>query len=169
LPETAETLWLRLLGRGQVQARAMLAVADLPDSEPLRDATMRLLLAWQQGLPPTEEQNLEQRAMRANLEKVYERWEQKTLAKGRVEGKAEGKAEGQAEGKAEGKAEGIAEGKAEALLLLLRVRGLTVSASQRARIQRCGDVSQLDTWLEAAVTAESVTALLRPRAPGSRR
>jgi hypothetical protein len=60
------------------------------------------------------------------------------------------------------KAEGKAEGKAEAILAVLKARGLTASAAQRARIQACKDVPELDRWLRLAATAATVDALFSP-------
>jgi hypothetical protein len=77
------------------------------------------------------------------------------VAQGKAEGLAEGKAEGLAEGKAEGKAEGLAEGKAEGVLTVLGARGIRATPAQQARIRQCTDLSQLDTWLRQAVTANS--------------
>lgn len=63
------------------------------------------------------------------------------------------------EGKAEGRAEGEAEGKAEAVLRVLEVRGLPVSAEVRERVTSCADLGRLDVWLLRAVTAERVEDL----------
>jgi flagellar biosynthesis/type III secretory pathway protein FliH len=120
--------------------------------EPLRDATLELLIAWRQSLPPPEEQSEDERELTMNFEQIYERWEQKTLARGRREGEAKGKAEGKAEGKAQGKA--------EALLAVLDSRGLTVTAGQRKQVLGCSDPKQLDAWLRGAATTPSARALL---------
>jgi hypothetical protein len=155
LPEDASTVWLRLFGRGEVQARAVRELLDM--NGPLRDGTLRLLVAWQRSLPPVAEMSDDEREMTMNLERVYEQWEKKTLAKG----KAEGKVEGQREGKVEGKAEG----RAEAVLIVLESRGLAISAAQRKQVLGCADIEQLDAWVRAAVTTPSVKALLAgPRA-----
>ncbi len=136
LPEEGETLWLRLLGRGEVQRRAAQELLELGEQDPLRDATLELLIAWQQSLPPAAKQSEDERELMMNLEKVYERWERKVLAKGK------------------------AEGKAEAVLAVLRGRGLTVSAAQRKQVLACSDNATLDAWLGAAGTTPSVKALL---------
>jgi hypothetical protein len=160
LPRDRSTLWLRLLGRDEVQSEAVQELLDMSEQEPLRDATMALLVAWQQSLPPSVQQSEDEREMTMNLERVYERWERKTLAKGRAEGKAEGKVEGKAEGKVEGKAEGKVEGKAETLLEVLDARGLTVTSAQRKQVLACTDAARLDAWARKAVTTPSVAALL---------
>jgi hypothetical protein len=45
-------LWLWLKELGKVQARAAQQLLEMSEQEPLRDATVRLLIAWQQSLPP---------------------------------------------------------------------------------------------------------------------
>ncbi len=54
----------------------------------------------------------------------------------------------------------VAQGRAEALLSVLRVRGLVASAAERERILREGDSSRLERWLERAVVATSVAEVL---------
>jgi hypothetical protein len=111
-----------------------------------RDATLTLLIAWRQSLPPPAEQSEDERELTMNLDQIYERWEKKTLARGK------------------------AEGKAEAVLAVLAARGLAVSPAQRKQVLACADTAILDRWLRAAVTVPSVKALLadggpvRPRA-----
>lgn len=66
---------------------------------------------------------------------------------------AEGLAEGRVEGRAEGRAVGLAEGRGEAVLRVLDKRGVAISAEQRACVEACTDLDQLDLWLDRAVTA----------------
>ncbi|GAA4063394.1 hypothetical protein [Nonomuraea soli] len=75
-------------------------------------------------------------------------------------GRTEGREEGRAEGRAEGKAEGRAEGKVEALLITLGARGLTVSPEQRARIEGCTDLAELDLWIRRALTCPTTAEVL---------
>ncbi|MCU0687974.1 MAG: hypothetical protein MUF34_37975 [Polyangiaceae bacterium] len=46
LPETPETLWLRLLARGKVQQRALAELAALPDDHPLKGDTGLRVVRW---------------------------------------------------------------------------------------------------------------------------
>jgi hypothetical protein len=46
LPETEETLWLRILGRDGTQARAIREVLALPLEHPRRSNVLRLLASW---------------------------------------------------------------------------------------------------------------------------
>jgi hypothetical protein len=64
------------------------------------------------------------------------------------------------EGEAKGKAEGEAKGKAEALLMLLRRRGLVLTEEQRQQIVTCIDLAALDRWLDRAFSVASVNELL---------
>lgn len=42
LPQTPESLWLRLLGKGRVQQRAIEELEKLPQNNPLRDKAIDL-------------------------------------------------------------------------------------------------------------------------------
>jgi hypothetical protein len=55
--------------------------------------------------------------------------------------------------RAEGRTEGRAEGTAHALLTLLEVRGLAMTAEQRAAVSACTDPERLDAWIRRAATA----------------
>lgn len=63
-------------------------------------------------------------------------------------------------GKAEGKVEGEAKGKAEAVLMLLRRRGLAMTSEQQHRILTCTDLAVLDRWLDRAFPVASVDDIL---------
>ncbi len=53
------------------------------------------------------------------------------------------------------RAEGRAEGRVEAVLRVLRVRGLAVTDEQRRRALGCTDLEVLARWHDRAVTAAS--------------
>jgi hypothetical protein len=63
----------------------------------------------------------------------------------------------------EGKAEARVETQAEALLTVLRVRGIDVSAAARERILAQKDLEQLKRWFEKAVVASSIEAVIESR------
>jgi hypothetical protein len=46
LPETPETIWLRVLGRGETQKRAVEELQALPKSTPMRYKTLQLVFSW---------------------------------------------------------------------------------------------------------------------------
>ena len=57
-------------------------------------------------------------------------------------------------------AQGRAEAAAHALLTVLRARGLTVPDAARERILSQKDPERLERWLEKAIVAASVAAVL---------
>jgi len=69
-------------------------------------------------------------------------------------------AQGRAEGLSRGRTEGRTEEAAHAVLTVLRVRGLKVSAAARKRILAQKDPERLERWLEKAAVAASVAAVL---------
>ena len=84
-----------------------------------------------------------------NVQELISEWEDKGRAKGHVEGRMEGRAEGRAD---------------EARQLLHRVLGarrFVVTPDVRSRIDREADVTRLETWLEAAVTASALDDVFR--------
>ncbi|WP_437735624.1 hypothetical protein [Sorangium sp. So ce1335] len=85
-----------------------------------------------------------------------------------AQGRKKGRAEGEAKGRAEGRAEGEANGRQDALLTLLRARGLSPSQDDEARIRACADTAKLDRWIARAATATTVREALGARPPGSR-
>jgi hypothetical protein len=66
------------------------------------------------------------------------------------------------QGRKEGHAEGRAQGEADAVLRVLRARGLQVTAEQEARIRACTELPTLEAWLDRAVAVSSVDELLAP-------
>jgi predicted transposase YdaD len=172
LPPGSDTLWLRLLGKGKVQRRAIAELLARLRQEPLADATMQLVASWRDSLPPPEDQLPEEQELMENWQKAYERWEKRVKTQAWLDGKAEGRAEGKAEGRAEGEARGLAkgrtegeakgraEGRAEAVVTLLESRGLRVTKAQATQILACTDLKKLDRWLVGAMTTESTAALL---------
>jgi hypothetical protein len=61
----------------------------------------------------------------------------------------------------QGQSEGNAIGRAEAILEVLKARGLGLSEEQRQRIASCRDLDRLSAWLERAVGAASAECLFR--------
>ncbi|MEG4865629.1 MULTISPECIES: flagellar assembly protein H [unclassified Microcoleus] len=59
LPETPETLWLRILGKGKVQQRAIAELSYLATDDPLRIIALELLYQLQSNLVTDTEQELQ--------------------------------------------------------------------------------------------------------------
>jgi hypothetical protein len=66
---------------------------------------------------------------------------------------------GKTEGKVEGKVEGKAEEAARSVLLVLTARGFDVPETTRTQITTCTDLTQLETWLTQAATAQTLQDL----------
>ncbi|HTN89177.1 MAG TPA: hypothetical protein VL242_36110 [Sorangium sp.] len=77
-------------------------------------------------------------------------------------------AQGRKKGRAEGEAKGRAEGRQDALITLLRARGLAPSPDDEARIRGCADAAKLDRWIARAATATTVREALGTRTQGAR-
>jgi hypothetical protein len=56
-------------------------------------------------------------------------------------------------------AQGRAEGRAEALLHVLRARGISVDDAALQRIRTCTDIAVLDSWLGRAVSVRAAEEL----------
>lgn len=52
--------------------------------------------------------------------------------------------------------QGFAKGRARAIRKLLKLRGITVPEAASTRVDMCTDVSQLDIWLDRALTADTI-------------
>jgi hypothetical protein len=50
LPVVEETLWLRVLGRGNVQKQAVEELVELPTSNPYKENLLEILANWRQNL-----------------------------------------------------------------------------------------------------------------------
>lgn len=61
--------------------------------------------------------------------------------------------EGRGEGIKEGIERGLLKGRKEALLLVLRVRGISVDDAAHARIEACEDAAELERWAKRALEA----------------
>ena len=59
LPETPETMWLRILGKGKVQQRAIGELSSLATDDPLRIIALELLYQLQSNLVTDTEQELQ--------------------------------------------------------------------------------------------------------------
>ncbi len=60
LPKTPETLWLRILGRGDVQEKAIASLAAMAVDDPLRIITLELVYQLQSSLAKRQSKELEQ-------------------------------------------------------------------------------------------------------------
>jgi len=72
LPVTHQTLWLRLLGKGQVQKQAIEEVLGLPSSEARRGDILRLLASWKITLEGSGVVDAEEGELMVTLSQAYQ-------------------------------------------------------------------------------------------------
>jgi hypothetical protein len=77
LPETPDTLWVRVLGRGETQERAIREVLALPDSEPRRYQVLRLIASWRVRIDIGELEGFVEREEIMALSEAFLAWEEK--------------------------------------------------------------------------------------------
>ena len=89
LPENEDTLWLRVLGKGGTQKRAVEELTELPENNPFRENLLEILADWRKNLELRDNLSREEEEVIMNLSPAYlqqiEDWKQ--------EGKQEGKEE----------------------------------------------------------------------------
>jgi hypothetical protein len=86
LPETIETLWLRLLGRDNVQKRAVAELMALPKEHPYRELSLRHIAVLQRNLKARQNLSKDLQEVTMTLAITYEQIEAELIQKGREEG-----------------------------------------------------------------------------------
>ena len=106
LPQTKDTLYLRMLGKGKVRQQAIKEfLALFPQTEPLRQSVLDLLLKYRIYLGEKEKQTAlseDEKELLMNLSLVYKTWKQDILQQGMQLGQQQGRQEGRQEGRSEG-------------------------------------------------------------------
>jgi hypothetical protein len=90
LPVTDETLWLRVLGKGKVQRQAVEEFLALPDTNPYKDNTLRLLANLRIVTLKQTDLSEDEREDVMNLSTAYLEWEQKTIEQSEQRGELKG-------------------------------------------------------------------------------
>jgi hypothetical protein len=85
LPRTQETLWLRILGKGRVQQRAIQELEALPQDNPLRSQAINLLLNLKTTLELSQNVDEEDRELFMQIANIYEQVKQEGREEGRQE------------------------------------------------------------------------------------
>jgi hypothetical protein len=99
LPKTPETLYLRMLGKGEFQKQAIEEfLALLPETSPLRQYTLKMLFMYRIYLEGKTDLTEDEKELFMNLSPAYLKWETETLQQGRQEGLQNGRQEGLLEG-----------------------------------------------------------------------
>ncbi len=86
LPTTAETLWLRILGKGKTQEQAIDEVMALPKGDALRNNVLELLSTWHINLETKNRLTTDDKELIMNLSPAYLQWREETLQEGAKEG-----------------------------------------------------------------------------------
>ena len=154
LPQTPETLWLRLLGRGSVQSQAIIELQALPLDHPYQKATLELVYNLRENLRVNQELETDDRELIMRLEPLYQRNREQAKEEGRQEGKQEGRQEGKQEGKQEGEKNLILRllhrriGEIDALLIE-RITGLSIEQLENLgeALLDFSSVADLEAWL----------------------
>lgn len=141
LPVTPETLWLRLLGKGRVQQRAIEELQALDMNNPFRGKAMDLLANLKTTLELNQNLDREERDLVMQLSPIYEQ----RLA----EAQQIGREEGRLEGVQQGIQQGVQNERRTTIENLLRVRFGTLD-------------NELQTMIESllALPPEEFTSLL---------
>jgi Domain of unknown function (DUF4351) len=82
LPQTPETLWLRLLGRGSVQSQAIIELQALPLDYPYQKATLELVYNLRENLRVNQKLEADDRELIMRLEPLYQRDREKAVQSG---------------------------------------------------------------------------------------
>jgi hypothetical protein len=86
LPITADTLWLRLMGKGRTQEDAIAELLMLPASTPRRGVALDLLVSWRISMEVMNQVGQEERRILIALSQAYLEWEQQTKQRGIEQG-----------------------------------------------------------------------------------
>ncbi len=95
LPRTTDTLWLRVLGKGNVQKQAIDELESLPVDNPFRAAALELLYNLQRNLQANQIQDEEERELIMRLAPLYQQDRAQAIQEGRQEGRQEGMQQGE--------------------------------------------------------------------------
>ncbi|MEM9490135.1 MAG: hypothetical protein AAGC55_13385, partial [Myxococcota bacterium] len=101
LPETPDTAFLRMFGRGKTFARALRELATLPDNSWFIEPLKSLVLALGLDIPQTglmQNADADWRIEMEAIQRTYNEWKEDTLQEGRREGLQEGLERGMQQG-----------------------------------------------------------------------
>ncbi len=82
LPQTPETLCLRILGKGLTQKQAIDEVIALSKEDSKRSKILKLISTWKLSIEVNSEIDVEERELIMNLSQAYLEWEQQTELRG---------------------------------------------------------------------------------------
>ena len=85
LPETLETVWLRIFGKGKTQQKAIETLATLEDREPLLDNVLDVFHKWHEDTKAQDNLTPEDKELLMILSPAYEKSRTQAILQGRLE------------------------------------------------------------------------------------
>jgi hypothetical protein len=168
LPETRDTLPLRLMGNGASLKRAMVELDALPAADWEPRAFVPLLLAFRLHVPQDrrdpENNDEDDMGYAEEMEALYAKWERRIEERGEKKGMRKGMRLGVKKGMEKGKEEGKEEGLRTALVNVYQARFGALPAALRTVIEATKDAPTLQDWttLVGTATADEIAAALLP-------
>jgi hypothetical protein len=150
LPETPETLWLRMIGSGQVQQRAIAEILAMPIGDERRERALRVLSNWKVITEQVGVEDEEDEAFAMALSQAFLELEQEIEQRGIERGIERGREEGREEGREQGER--------SLVLRLLTQRLGSVSEAEQAQITAL-PLEQLEALGEALLDFSTVEDL----------
>ncbi len=136
LPRNRSTILVRLMAAGPLLTPAIEDLARLPRKAHERAVAERILLDLQHALRQQPSRNPDEKEFIVTMQRSWE----------------------------DARIEGRTEARADAVLAVLRVRGIPVPATARKRILAEKDLQRLERWHEKAILATSIEEVLDGRA-----
>ncbi|AUS35890.1 hypothetical protein amyaer_p04650 (plasmid) [Microcystis aeruginosa NIES-2481] len=93
LPVIDDTLWLRVLGKGGTQKRAVEELVELPESNPFRENLLEILANWRKNLELRDNLSTEEQEDIMNLSPAYLQQREEWKLEGKQEGIQQGSLE----------------------------------------------------------------------------
>jgi len=144
LPRERSTLLVRLMAAGPLLSHVLVELSALPADAYERLVAGPVLLRLHHALVKQPSRTPEEEEIIVATEDFFEF--------AREQGQKQGWEQGQEQGRAEARAHDV--------LTVLRVRGIPVSESQRARILAEREPERLEHWLERAIVETTLAAVL---------
>ena len=89
LPVNEDTLWLRVLGKGGTQKRAVSELVELPEGNPFRENLLEILANWRKNLELRDNLSKEEQEVIMNLSPAYLKQREEWKEEGKLEGTKE--------------------------------------------------------------------------------
>jgi hypothetical protein len=164
LPETRDTLPLRLMGSGAALERAIAELDALPAKEWEPRAFIPLLLAFRLRVPQDSidpaHNDEDDMGYAERMEAIYAKWERRIEERGEKKGMRKGMRKGVKKGMEKGKEEGLR----TALVNVYQARFGALPAALQTVIEATEDAPTLQGWttLFSTATADEIVAALLP-------